>query len=200
MMKKFLSAWVFATSLGLSSAQAAPVSIDFNTYADGVALSSVGDVSFSLAGGPGVVGTPTIGLHSYGEGGLINSTLGAPGYINGYPTTNILAFTFAHVVSGISVKLWEASPVTWTAYAVDNSVIASGAFGFNGVHALGGTGVKSLVLNNNQGNGNWVFSVAELHYDVSPVPEPETFALLLAGLGVVGVVARRRKMSDESSC
>jgi hypothetical protein len=28
---------------------------------------------------------------------------------------------------------------------------------------------------------------------VTPVPEPETYALLLAGLGVVGFMARRRK-------
>jgi hypothetical protein len=27
----------------------------------------------------------------------------------------------------------------------------------------------------------------------APVPEPETFALLLAGLGAVGVAARRRR-------
>ena len=27
----------------------------------------------------------------------------------------------------------------------------------------------------------------------APIPEPETYALLLAGLGLLGVVARRRK-------
>ncbi|MDR1854328.1 MAG: FxDxF family PEP-CTERM protein [Azoarcus sp.] len=26
-----------------------------------------------------------------------------------------------------------------------------------------------------------------------PVPEPETYAMLLAGLGIVGMVARRRR-------
>lgn len=30
-------------------------------------------------------------------------------------------------------------------------------------------------------------------YETAPVPEPETYAMLLAGLGLVGVVARRRK-------
>jgi len=30
---------------------------------------------------------------------------------------------------------------------------------------------------------------------VSPVPEPETYAMLLAGLGVMGAIARRRKPS-----
>ena len=31
------------------------------------------------------------------------------------------------------------------------------------------------------------------NYTVTPVPEPETFAMLLAGLGLMGVIARRRK-------
>ena len=31
--------------------------------------------------------------------------------------------------------------------------------------------------------------------DVNPIPEPETYAMLLAGLGLMGFVARRRKQS-----
>jgi hypothetical protein len=30
---------------------------------------------------------------------------------------------------------------------------------------------------------------------IAAVPEPETFAMLLAGLGVMGALARRRRMS-----
>ena len=40
-----------------------------------------------------------------------------------------------------------------------------------------------------QGNGKW-----EIGLTAQAVPEPETYAMLLAGLGVVGMVARRRKM------
>lgn len=43
-------------------------------------------------------------------------------------------------------------------------------------------------------NGPWSF-VDEVRFDgagVAPVPEPDTYALLMAGLGVVGLVARRR--------
>ncbi len=34
---------------------------------------------------------------------------------------------------------------------------------------------------------------APTHWVLTPVPEPETYAMLLAGLGVMGAVARRRK-------
>ncbi|MBX9917534.1 MAG: FxDxF family PEP-CTERM protein [Nitrosomonas sp.] len=38
----------------------------------------------------------------------------------------------------------------------------------------------------------WVF-LSEVEFNVTPVPEPETYAMLLAGLGLVGIAIRRRK-------
>ena len=35
-----------------------------------------------------------------------------------------------------------------------------------------------------------------LGYEVASVPEPETYAMMLAGLGLVGAVARRRKQLE----
>lgn len=41
-------------------------------------------------------------------------------------------------------------------------------------------------------NNAWVF-MSEVQFNVSPVPEPETYAMLLAGLGLLGFGVRRRK-------
>lgn len=76
----------------------------------------------------------------------------------------------------------------------------SGSFLFDG-----------LILNANQTQqGTWVikwvnnggqnpdYSNSSLWVrGVTPVPEPETYALMLAGLGLVGAIARRRKASQE---
>ena len=50
----------------------------------------------------------------------------------------------------------------------------------------------------------WMLSLVQLTREyrlqlsgVSVVPEPETYAMLLAGLGLVGAMARRRKMFAE---
>jgi len=42
-----------------------------------------------------------------------------------------------------------------------------------------------------------VFEVMHIVSDPVFVPEPETWAMLLAGLGIVGVVARRRQVRAD---
>jgi hypothetical protein len=64
------------------------------------------------------------------------------------------------------------------------------------VHSQGGNGLTP--------GAAWSFNVpdsnlllggitgGQIAYSVTSVPEPETYAMLLAGLGVIGAVARRR--------
>jgi len=42
------------------------------------------------------------------------------------------------------------------------------------------------------------FSVAQVSFAVSPIPEPQAYAMLLAGLGLLGFEARRRRR--EKAC
>ena len=45
-----------------------------------------------------------------------------------------------------------------------------------------------------QRNNSWVF-LSEVEFNAAPIPEPETYAMLLAGLGFLGFVARRRQQN-----
>ena len=69
----------------------------------------------------------------------------------------------------------------------------------NGLLATGGAGTR-LALEASIGDfagGPETFLIYNLGGGVTaPIPEPETYALMLAGLGLVGYVARRRKRAD----
>lgn len=79
----------------------------------------------------------------------------------------------------------------------NGSWVAAFNDGRNGAYTLTGNTdytvtIAGITLANVPGNFGLV-SVNTLNGSVVAVPEPETFAMLLAGLGVVGMVSRRRK-------
>lgn len=55
--------------------------------------------------------------------------------------------------------------------------------------ATGGQAIHSLTFN----SGNYAFEVDSLRYTAAAVPEPQTYALMLAGLGAIGWLSRRRR-------
>ncbi len=74
---------------------------------------------------------------------------------------------------------------------IDSSQAASGTYSYS--TGLLSAGSYSLAFEgkwNGPINDNWVNSIPSV--SIAAVPEPETYAMLLAGLGVIGVIAKRR--------
>jgi len=76
---------------------------------------------------------------------------------------------------------------TWDLTQTGNFSFASVEYSGHGPLQLTISGIK---LNSAPLKASYNGSVS-----VSPVPEPETYAMLLAGLGVMGAIARRRKQA-----
>ncbi|HEY0855828.1 MAG TPA: PEP-CTERM sorting domain-containing protein [Albitalea sp.] len=64
----------------------------------------------------------------------------------------------------------------------------------DGIHANGATDAfTTFGLRDNQTNQPFLLALRPNAFSVPVIPEPETYALMLAGLGVVGFMARRNK-------
>jgi choice-of-anchor A domain-containing protein len=76
-----------------------------------------------------------------------------------------------------------ASSVTTTRTMDGQILVADGTFSNLNTNVEGGVYAKNIV------------STGEIHQVIfsAPVPEPETYAMLMAGLAVMGAVARRRR-------
>ena len=61
----------------------------------------------------------------------------------------------------------------------------------NAANPSGIGNVRVLNLSRQLSTGAWVNAQDQLY--ITPIPEPETYAMLLAGLGLMGFVARRRR-------
>jgi len=98
---------------------------------------------------------------------------------------NILALANIALKTGATIGCGRALAHV-EAVTMDNNTISTGCVGTGeeGSNGLSGSG---LDITTTPGGGTVVSPV------VSPIPEPETYAMLLAGLGVIGFVARRRQ-------
>lgn len=209
MIKPMVKYLGVAALLVAGAANAETVSLDFSTYSPGSTLSALNGVSFDVSGGPGASGAPAI--DRWGDNGLSNSVSGE------YPTGTTLTFTFnTGLASDISFTfnnygLPDAKTgrgnSTYTAYGLGGSVLSSGSVlgsGNNDFYALTGlSGVYKLAFNNGANgsdtsfDGSWLFDVKSLSATITPVPEPETYALM--GIGLLGLfAASKRKKANQN--
>ena len=160
----------------------------------------------------------TLGITSANQFGLIVN-LTEPGSENPPTVTTASSnlLTFANLANGITLNVFSSTGVLLEQHfsATGQTLVqqASGVGGSGLLFALtpaeaaqlnatllanAGTEVFTVgaTLANAQG-GNDVFQAIRLNVPVPPsgtaIPEPETYALMLAGLGVVGWVGRRKK-------
>lgn len=180
LLKSVAAAALFvATSLSASAA----VSIN-STVKDLGAISVSEPTSFNGFSAPGFFGdifTFTLPANSGSGYSVINFPLAVPG-IGNY---NTLLANFSLVSDRGEKGLSVDDVILKTVVAVNDQKVG---FSFDstpaGSYYLAVTGFANGSL-----GGAYSGSIS-----VTPVPEPETFAMLLAGLGVMGAIARRRKI------
>lgn len=95
----------------------------------------------------------------------------------------------AYVGNGGSFNIagtWQTkTTASWSAYALEGGT--QSFYDLEGVNGISAT--KALV---NPYAGQFTYAAGVLTYEVAPIPEPSEYALMLAGLGMLGFMARRR--------
>jgi hypothetical protein len=125
-----------------------------------------GPSSFTLSFNQAIL-NPYIALVSVGQGYAVNYTFNGP------------------------VTVLTAGPNYWGYIGYTSSGNTLTGYEYNGVVQLAGS-YTSLTVSTAPGEFWHGFNVGT-NAVAAPVPEPETYAMLLAGLGFVSFVARRRK-------
>jgi hypothetical protein len=186
----FSSTFDFSLKGYTSGSMADGIGLVFQNVGNNVTGNGGGDIGYWNLGGKGAVGTGsliqswtnnTAGISTNGVVQGLKAApfnLGAANNVTGSETVSYNATTheltmtgtFLDVKTGMSYAVSDSGAVN-----LDAKYGSTMYIGFVG--GTGGTGADQRITS----------------FSVSAVPEPESYAMLLAGLGLVGFVARRRK-------
>ncbi|MGZ0018761.1 FxDxF family PEP-CTERM protein [Nitrosomonas sp. wSCUT-2] len=127
--------------------------------------------------------------------------------LGGIPDTNpIYSFNVGNAVnridSGIDDATWNIDIYNYSASVPSTTLTAGTTYWLSVVNDTSGH-TDDWLWENSQTSGSSAFRLGEgngwnphgteLAFQISAVPEPETYAMLLAGLGLLGFAARRKK-------
>lgn len=144
-----------------------------------------------------------------GTGGSILNQSGSFGF-NARSGTDFLAFnTTVNGISGVeaisfsslqsNVSIWVANrfggDISLTAYDASGAAVANSSVNSSSVWqqlSVSAAGIASVRLAPQ--SGSMYYAADDLSF-TGAVPEPEAYAMLAAGLGVLGVALRRRKVA-----
>jgi hypothetical protein len=128
-----------------------------------------------------------------------------PALVSGFGSV----FTDVDLTSSTKIEFFDASNASLGVYDVPAGTVGSESLSFLGVSFTEGPVISRVqITSGNVALGEGVIDGTPLGPDnvtdvvamddflyAAPVPEPETYAMLLAGLGLIGAISRRRKAS-----
>lgn len=205
MTQRLLSLLAVSAVLACNAAQAAEVSslAGATTYEFGNS-NYFGGAAQTIA--PGITWTSSYGSsvygYTYGYGFSQNGQWDGQSMIgsNSGSQSAVMTISFAAPVNGVGMLMQYArgdgQPAVVSAYDVDNQLLDTYTLTFTDSTFNGGQFVGFLEGENNISYLTMAGSyIGGAHLEVSAVPESSNVALLLAGMGLIGVAARRRKQA-----